>query len=117
VGLHRARHLTTAFTCRAGCKQRDVSKNRNAGPVKCIAWLAAAFFSIRLDDLVSERLETFPPCLGWIVELEEFARRAVKRRPTDGANEGHDCRNRISATSDMEHDIADGIIPADVELD
>src|SRR5262249_4876925 len=26
---------TTAFTCRAGCKERDVSKNRDAGPVKC----------------------------------------------------------------------------------
>src|SRR5262245_18415161 len=26
---------TTAFTCRAGCKERGVSKNRNAGPVKC----------------------------------------------------------------------------------
>src|SRR5262249_9773024 len=26
---------TTAFTCRAGCKERDVSENRNAGPVKC----------------------------------------------------------------------------------
>src|SRR2546423_1779925 len=28
---------TTAFTCRAGCKERDVSKNRDAGPVKCNA--------------------------------------------------------------------------------
>ena len=26
-----------AFTCRAGCKERDVSKNRHAGPVKCNA--------------------------------------------------------------------------------
>ena len=32
--------LTTAFTCRAGCKERDVSKNRNAGPVKCNALFA-----------------------------------------------------------------------------
>src|SRR5437879_9981627 len=31
------RRRTTAFTCRAGCKERDVSKNRNAGPVKCNA--------------------------------------------------------------------------------
>ena len=30
-------HRTTAFTCRAGCKERDVAKNRNAGPVKCNA--------------------------------------------------------------------------------
>src|SRR4030095_7477154 len=29
--------ITTAFTCRAGCKERDVSKNRHAGPVKCNA--------------------------------------------------------------------------------
>ncbi len=29
--------ITTAFTCRAGCKERGVSKNRNAGPVKCNA--------------------------------------------------------------------------------
>jgi hypothetical protein len=28
---------TTAFTCRAGCKERDATKNRNAGPVKCNA--------------------------------------------------------------------------------
>jgi hypothetical protein len=28
---------TTAFTCRAGCKERDVWKSRNAGPVKCNA--------------------------------------------------------------------------------
>jgi hypothetical protein len=25
---------TTAFTCRAGCKERGVSKNPNAGPGK-----------------------------------------------------------------------------------
>ena len=31
---------TTAFTCRAGCKERDVSKNRHAGPVKCNALLS-----------------------------------------------------------------------------
>jgi hypothetical protein len=31
---------TTAFTCRAGCKERDVSKNRNAGPVKCNALIS-----------------------------------------------------------------------------
>jgi len=30
----------TAFTCRAGCKERDASKNRNAGPVKCNALLS-----------------------------------------------------------------------------
>jgi hypothetical protein len=30
---HGSCGLTTAFTCRAGCKERDVSKNRNAGPV------------------------------------------------------------------------------------
>src|SRR5262249_44508277 len=32
-------HRTTAFTCRAGCKERDVSEDRNAGPVKCNALL------------------------------------------------------------------------------
>src|SRR5262249_48446398 len=32
--------VTTAFTCRAGCKERGVSKSRNAGPVKCNAWLS-----------------------------------------------------------------------------
>src|SRR5262249_52219132 len=31
---------TTAFTCQAGCTERGVSKNRNAGPVKCNALLA-----------------------------------------------------------------------------
>ena len=31
---------TTAFACRAGCKERDVSKNRHAGPVKCNALLS-----------------------------------------------------------------------------
>jgi hypothetical protein len=31
---------TTPFTCRAGCKDRDVAKNRNAGPVKCKGWFA-----------------------------------------------------------------------------
>src|SRR5262245_57136060 len=30
---------TTAFTCRAGNKERNVSKSRNAGPVKCNALL------------------------------------------------------------------------------
>src|SRR5689334_19572559 len=29
------RRGTTAFTCQAGCKERGVSNNRNAGPVKC----------------------------------------------------------------------------------
>src|SRR5207249_163031 len=33
---------TTAFTCRAGCKERDVAENRNAGPVKCNFWFAGA---------------------------------------------------------------------------
>src|SRR4051812_26565326 len=32
---HEPSRRTTAFTCRAGCKERDVAKNRNAGPVKC----------------------------------------------------------------------------------
>ena len=32
--------LTTAVTCRAGCKERGVSKNRNAGPVN--AWCGAS---------------------------------------------------------------------------
>src|SRR5437588_3992586 len=31
--------LTTAFTCRAGCKERDVWKDRNARPDKCNAWI------------------------------------------------------------------------------
>jgi hypothetical protein len=25
--------LTTVFTCRAGCKERDVTENHNPGPV------------------------------------------------------------------------------------
>src|SRR5262249_10181943 len=33
---------TTAFACRAGCKDRDISNNRHAGPVKCTAWFAGA---------------------------------------------------------------------------
>ena len=31
---------TTPFTCRAGCKELDVAKYRNAGPVKCKGWFA-----------------------------------------------------------------------------
>ena len=31
-------YLTTAFTCRAGGKERDVVENRNAGAVKWNAW-------------------------------------------------------------------------------
>jgi hypothetical protein len=31
---------TTPFTCRTGCKERDVAENRNAGPVKCKGWFA-----------------------------------------------------------------------------
>ena len=27
---------------RAGCKERDVSKNRHAGPVKCNGWFASS---------------------------------------------------------------------------
>lgn len=38
-------HLTNAFTFRAGRKERDVSKNPNAGPVKCNALLAARQYS------------------------------------------------------------------------
>src|SRR5437879_5977316 len=30
---------TTPFTCRAGCKEHDVSEYRNAGPVKCNCWI------------------------------------------------------------------------------
>src|SRR5437870_1120982 len=37
--LPETRPRTTAFTCRAGCKELDVSKNRNAGPVKSNALL------------------------------------------------------------------------------
>ena len=33
---------TTEFTCRDGRKERDVSENRNAGPLKCNDLLAAA---------------------------------------------------------------------------
>src|SRR5437879_11638099 len=39
------RRRTTAFTCRAGCKERDVSKKRNAGPVKCNALFASSVCS------------------------------------------------------------------------
>ena len=36
---------TTAFTCRAGCKERDVSKNHHAGPVKCNVMVRRTFHS------------------------------------------------------------------------
>ena len=36
----RLRRRTIAFTWRAGCKERDVAKNRNPGPVKCNCWFA-----------------------------------------------------------------------------
>src|SRR5690242_6233331 len=29
---------TPPFTCRAGCKERGVSENRNAGPVSATSW-------------------------------------------------------------------------------
>src|SRR5215475_8565587 len=32
--------LPTAFTYRAGCKELDISKDRNAGPLKCNALFA-----------------------------------------------------------------------------
>src|SRR5262249_26016219 len=31
---------TIAFTCRAGCKERGVSKSRHAGPFRCNTWLS-----------------------------------------------------------------------------
>src|SRR6516165_1861416 len=50
--LHRVSRLgcvscgrTTAFTCRAGFKERDRSKRRDAGPVKCNAWILMKAFS------------------------------------------------------------------------
>ena len=51
-------NLTTAFTCRAGCKERDVSESRNAGPVKC-------------NGLVWRRLprETLLPARVWAGRL------------------------------------------------
>ena len=41
-------HPNGAFTCRADCKERDVSKNRNGGLVKCNALFGGAPFSQRL---------------------------------------------------------------------
>jgi hypothetical protein len=43
--------VTTALTCRAGCKEGEVSKNRNAGPVKCYPWLAAAYCGTSMTAL------------------------------------------------------------------
>jgi len=40
---------TTAFTCRAGCKELDASKNRNAGPVKCNALFGVFSHGRRID--------------------------------------------------------------------
>jgi hypothetical protein len=37
IGDSALRRRTTAFTCRAGCKELDASKKRHAGPVKCNA--------------------------------------------------------------------------------
>ncbi len=31
------------FSGRAGCKERDVPKNRDAGPVKCNAWFGGDY--------------------------------------------------------------------------
>ena len=42
--MHLRAALTTAFTCRAGCKERHVSKNRHASPVKCNALFARLLF-------------------------------------------------------------------------
>src|SRR5207244_3133670 len=46
---------TTAFTCRAGCKERDVSENRNADSVKC----NALFGGVAISQLVYEPLQPY----------------------------------------------------------
>jgi hypothetical protein len=46
--------ITTAFTRRADCKGRDVSENRNAGPVECkvmVRWRSFRLF--RINELTS----------------------------------------------------------------
>ena len=45
---------TTAFTCRVGCKERDVSENRDAGPVKFICWFGSDILNV--PGFVSSRL-------------------------------------------------------------
>src|SRR5438067_621859 len=50
------RRRTTAFTCRAGCNEREVSKNRHAGPVKCNALLAAAVALVFRHDSACRRM-------------------------------------------------------------
>ena len=47
---------TTAFTCRAGCKQRDVSKNRVAGPVKCRILMKVWLLSLSPGGFVMQYL-------------------------------------------------------------
>src|SRR5271166_709670 len=40
--LQRPERPATAFACRAGRNERDVSDYRDAGPVKCNTWVAVA---------------------------------------------------------------------------
>jgi hypothetical protein len=57
------RTRTTAFTCRAGCKERDVSKNRNAGPVKCNALFGPLRASLGLAEKLVEQFLRLGPSL------------------------------------------------------
>jgi hypothetical protein len=62
-----SRRRTTVFTCRAGGNKRDVSENRNAGPVNCI------------------RLILIMAPLGWAGSLSQgIAGSAPRRRPNVG---------------------------------
>src|SRR5258708_19286630 len=40
-----SRRRTTAFTCRAGGKELDLSENRDAGPVKCNALFGGPWYA------------------------------------------------------------------------
>jgi hypothetical protein len=51
--------LTTAFTCRAGCKEQDGSKNRDGGPVKCNGLVR------RRPSFPKNGVPSVPPRLGY----------------------------------------------------
>src|SRR5262249_38682452 len=45
---------TTAFTCRAGCTECDVSKDRHLGPAKCNGWFGKNYQLCPLSPSTSQ---------------------------------------------------------------
>jgi hypothetical protein len=50
---------TTPFTCRAGCKERGFTKNRNAGPVKLYVQVYSLAGMLAKEVLVHDARKSF----------------------------------------------------------